>query len=217
MALCYLQPLVKRLHRVCVQKCLHVYVQVYVHGFLPVCMCVFMHVWCVQCIRVCVHRGYHYAMSVLLLGSLLQARALWYVFRAISEQIYWLIIVKQVQWNGEIYERYIRVPHSVVFEANSSTYACDKQGHTQNMSQNEETSFCQTTKKNIIPFQNELKQLLSGEQTGWILTKSEADLVKYVSRPDGKHSEQCYCLLATGTNVWWWHRAQTAHVYHVLL
>lgn len=47
----------------------------YVQDFLPLYMCVFMYVGCVQrtSVYVCVHRGYHHAMSVLLLDSLLQA------------------------------------------------------------------------------------------------------------------------------------------------
>lgn len=97
----YLQPLVKRLdrvrrgRRVCLRLrerafalvfvnvaslvcvCMHVqgHLRVLFFFSLPACVHVcFMCVRCVQCASVCVHRGYHHTMSVLLLASLLQAQ-----------------------------------------------------------------------------------------------------------------------------------------------
>lgn len=59
-------------------------------------MCFFMPVWCVQRTCVCAQRlpSCYVCFTV---GQPFTGRPLWYVFRAISEQIYWLIIVKQVQ------------------------------------------------------------------------------------------------------------------------
>ena len=88
MALCYLQPLVKRLDE-CVQDCLCVCVrihacvcrvsaQVYVlmcTTFACVHVCFYARVMCSvhMCVCVCACGGYHHAMSVLLSDSLLQA------------------------------------------------------------------------------------------------------------------------------------------------
>lgn len=90
-------------------------VRAYVHDVLPVYMCVFYICgMCLvyKCTCVCAQRlpSCYVCFTV---GQPFTGRALWYVFRAISEQIYWLIIVKQVQGNGEIYEQYIRVTYSV--------------------------------------------------------------------------------------------------------
>lgn len=83
-ALCYLQPLVKRLDE-CVLECLCVLMYMLVYAILYVlCVRVCTHFACVQymcvfyvCVMcsvyMCVRRGYHHAMSVLLLDSVLQA------------------------------------------------------------------------------------------------------------------------------------------------
>lgn len=103
MALCYLQPLVKRWMSVCVCVCkctcmyTYIYMQVYV-TFCP-CTCVFYVTWYVQHICICACVGAqkfpsHYACFTVAQPFI--GRSLWYVFRAISEQIYWLIIEKQV-------------------------------------------------------------------------------------------------------------------------
>ena len=89
MALCYLQPLVKRLDE-CVQDCLCVCVrihacvcrvsaQVYVLMCTTFCLCTCVFLCTCDvfsayvCVCVCACGGYHHAMSVLLSDSLLQA------------------------------------------------------------------------------------------------------------------------------------------------
>lgn len=117
--LCYLQPLVKRLDSVCAKvtacaymyvcMCVWVCVQGYLRLFSPVYMCVFMYVSCVQGVHVYVHRGYHHTVSVLLLGSLLQAG----LYGLYSGQLVCRYIgslwPSRCSANGEIYEQYIRV------------------------------------------------------------------------------------------------------------
>ncbi len=112
-------PLLKGWMSVCKSVCVCACVCVYAHACVchlicVVCTCrcmclcaglfAFVHVcfyvcgmWLVyQCICVCAQRlpSCHVCFTV---GQPFTGRPLWYVFRAISEQIYWLIIVKQVQ------------------------------------------------------------------------------------------------------------------------
>ncbi len=146
--------------------------------------------------------------------------ALWYVFRAISEQIYWLIIVKQVQCKWEIYEQYMRVTHSVcgVWRLTARLmHVTNRSTHTE--CQTEKHFLILTSVKEIIRSMGNIYHILNRAtvighrlkwRTKWLNWLNINWEEGRVSKArfywlEGSQSEQSGWLLATGANVWWCH------------